>query len=340
MRDKLPAVSVCVPTYNYGRFLADCLESVLNQTLSDWELIISDDCSSDNTQEIAAQYVQRDSRIVYLRNPKRFGMNANVKKAAEAGRGRYLKMLCSDDWLASECLEKLYDLMEQNSSAALATSAEFLTTESRQPLKKQFLFGADVSKIPGRQMLNRMARGSGLGGHSSFFIRSDAYRAVGGYDDSLLYAADLDLAARLCRVGDYLHTDQPLFYGRSHGLSSSSVNPAKLLDVIDSFTIPDKVFQPRRFPDLEWRRYQLMTARLTARYVVNSFLQQIRGQNSYARELRSLLKKQGNFRFGIPLLAFHIPFRLFNRVTGRSRPISAKTVNNLQTPNTFRHTNA
>jgi glycosyltransferase involved in cell wall biosynthesis len=314
-----PLISVCVPTYNYGRFLDDCVASVRSQTFRNWELVISDDCSTDDTFEKVRGYLNLDSRIRYARNERRLGMNANIKRAAELGRGEYLKILCADDWLAPTCLESLLALMETNPAVAIATSAEILSNEQGEPLGVQFLFGEPISIVPGEKMLDRMSRGDGFGGHSSFLIRSSAYQQVGGYDDTLLYAADYDLAARLCRIGAYLHVDTPLFYGRMQRQSSSAVNPQKLLDVMDWFEIPKKVFQPRNFGNCEWRRYQRLTGNLTARYLVNILLQELRGHHAYARELRRVLLRQGNFFLGIPLLLFHVPTRIYRRLIANKK---------------------
>lgn len=334
-----PLVSVCVPTYNYGRFLNDCIESVLAQTFSEWELIVCDDCSTDNTAEIVQAFAQRDSRIRYFRNEQRLGMNANLKRVAEFGRARYLKMLCADDWLEPTCLEVCFELMEENPNVVLCTSAEILSTEAGEPMQVQFLFGSPFAVIPGETMLDRMAGGQGLGGNSSFFIRSSAYQAIGGYDTRCQYAADHDLAARLCRVGDYLHLDQPLFYGRAHQASSSLQDPKRLLDVIDWFEIPERVFRPRHFGNREWRRYQKLTAILTARYLVNTALETIRGNRVYARNLGALVLQHGNL-LGIPWLVGHVPMRIYRILTGRNKPNSSAPPRNVGTPSALRRINS
>lgn len=319
----IPLVSVCVATFNYARFLTDCIESVHEQTFADWELIVCDDASTDSTAELVQRYAAQDARIRYVRNAERLGMNANLKKAAELGRGRYIRMLCADDWLAPRCLAVACRLMEDHPHAVLATSASVLARADGTPVEVLFLFGEPVSVLTGETMLDRMARGEGFGGNSNFFIRRSAYEAIGGYDAALLYAADYDLAARLCRVGDYLHTDEPLFYGREHVASSSSLNPRELKDVPDWFHVPDKVFRPRRLGSREWRRYHRLTAQLTARYMFNVLLEIMRGHATYARGLTRLLLEEGNFLFGLPWLPFHIPARVFNRLTGCQRPRSA-----------------
>ena len=313
-----PSISICVTTYNYARFLPDCVESVLQQTFADWELIVCDDCSTDETQHLMEQYV--DPRIRHVRNSERLGMSANLKLAADLGRGRYLKILCADDWIAPRCLERMFELMEANPKVVLGTSAEIATNAVGRPFAVQFLFGRPLSVIPGQKMLDRMAHGHGFGGNSSFFVQASAHRAVGGYDPNLLYAGDYDLGARLCQVGNYLHTDEPLFYGRHHSASSSSVNPARLYDVKDYFFIPAKVFQPRPFGSRNWFRFQWLTGALTSRCLTNMALRWLRGHRSYASGLARILRDKGNFPLGLLLLPFHCLRRLFNRMTGRHLP--------------------
>ena len=331
-----PRISVCVPTYNYGNFIADCIESVVAQTITDWELIICDDCSTDDTAEIVKRYSQSDRRIKYVRNEQRLGMNGNIKRVTDLGQGKYLKVLCSDDWIVEECLEVMCALMDENPSVAIATCAEINCDHAGTPLYVQCLFGKPVWVIPGESMLDWMARGMGFGGNSSFLIRRESYDEVGGYNDQVLYAPDYDLAARLCRVGDYLHTDQPLFYGRVHGASSSAINPTKLLDVRDWFEIPDRVFRPRPVGSREWWRYQALTGYYTARYTLNSVLEYCRGHASHARGLVEILRKDGNFVFGMPLLPFHVVVRIYNRLSGRNLPRRRPTEPWMGTPAAIR----
>ena len=318
-----PLISVCVPTYNYARFLPDCIESVISQTFSDWELVITDDCSDDGTAEVVARYAALDSRIRYILNERRLGMHGNMQRAVEAGR--YRKILCADDWIAPRCLEVLFNLMEENPNVVLATCAEIHTDEVGRPLRQQFLFGKPLSIISGGAMLDRMVAGEGYGGNSSFFIRASAFRQTGGFDLSLLYAGDWDLGARLCRIGDYLHTDEPLFYGRTQPASSSSVNPKKLWDVIDYFTVPEKIFRPRKFMNLEWRRYYQNLMRTTARYLVNIPIHYLRGDRQYARNLAKIVWQQGNLPLGFLYLPVQTLKRAYNYATckpswGRSLP--------------------
>ena len=312
-----PSVSICVPTHNYGHFLPDCIESILAQTFPDWELVIVDDCSDDTTAEIVHRYARADSRVRYLRNERRLGMNANLQRVAGLGRGRYLKILCADDWLAPKCLQVLFDLMENHPQVVLGTCAEIHCDEWGNPLRKQFLFGKSLSLIPGRVMLDRMASIQGFGGNSSFFIRSSAYSQVGGYDPAVRYAGDWELGARLCRVGDYLHTDEALFYGRSHSASSSSNDPQQFLDVIDRFIIPARTFRPRRFMNREWRRYRKAKMLVTAQGLVNAGISYVRGRPNRARDLLRLVRRYGDLPTGLLYAPIHAWSRLYGYLAAR-----------------------
>lgn len=318
-----PLVSVCVPTYNYARFLPDCIESVLGQTFTDWELVICDDCSLDETSEVVHRYARKDSRIRYVKNSQRRGMNPNLKWAADLGRGRYLKILCSDDWMAPRCLEVMYKLMEKHESASVATCAEIHTDTSGAPLRVQYLFGEHLSIICGESMLDRIIRRGGFGGNSSLFLRASAYHSIGGYNPARYYAADFDLQARLCTVGHFLHTDEALFYGRRHPDSSSANDPKKLLDVKDWFKIGDAIFRPRRFGNRCWRRYHAWSGHLTARYLLNYLLEHYRGHHRYAAALWEILAARGDFAFGLPFLPFISLIRLYNRLIHKANTITA-----------------
>jgi glycosyltransferase involved in cell wall biosynthesis len=290
---------VCVTTYNYARFLPQCIESVLAQDLTDFELIICDDCSSDDTEDVVARFARTDSRIRAFRNEVNLGMNPNLKRCAELARGEFIKVLCADDWIAPNCLSRMVQLMDAHPSVLLAASAEVYTDERGIPIRRQFQWGESVTVLRPHQSLQRIANVEGMGGNSSLFLRRTAYVHVGGYDSSLLYAADLDLAWRISLEGDYLHTDDPLFFGRDQPASSSQVNTKKLLDVQDYLVIPGKILRPRPLFSPRWRAYQLATSKVTARYLLNFITQLARGNTSYANKLLGLTLRDGNLVAGV-----------------------------------------
>ena len=106
-------VSIIMPSYNTAKFISETIESVLSQTYKDWELIIVDDCSTDNTDEIVKPYL-RDSRIIYKRNEKNSGAAISRNRALREAKGKWIAFLDSDDLWMPEKLEKQISFMKKN----------------------------------------------------------------------------------------------------------------------------------------------------------------------------------------------------------------------------------
>jgi glycosyltransferase involved in cell wall biosynthesis len=106
----MPKVSVCIPTYNRADYLAYSIASVLNQTYSNFELIICDDGSTDNTSQVVSQF--NDSRICYIQHPNNIGRCQNMRSGFELACGNYFIKFDDDDALTSEFLEKTIAVLE------------------------------------------------------------------------------------------------------------------------------------------------------------------------------------------------------------------------------------
>ncbi len=106
-------VSVVMPSYNTAKYISQSIDSVLAQTYSEWELIIVDDCSTDNTDEIVAKYLS-DSRIKYLKNDTNSGAAVSRNRALREAKGKWIAFLDSDDLWLPEKLEKQISFMVKN----------------------------------------------------------------------------------------------------------------------------------------------------------------------------------------------------------------------------------
>ncbi len=100
-------VSVIVPVYNVEKYLPKCLDSIINQTLKDIEIIVVNDESPDNSEEIIKKYLKKDKRIVYLKK-ENGGLGSSRNKGMEHAKGEYLYFVDSDDWIDNDTLEKMY----------------------------------------------------------------------------------------------------------------------------------------------------------------------------------------------------------------------------------------
>lgn len=106
-------VSIITPSYNTANFIGETIESVLNQTYTNWEMIIVDDCSPDNTDEVVSAYLS-DSRIKYIKNEKNSGAAVSRNRALREAKGKWIAFLDSDDLWTPDKLEKQIAFMKDN----------------------------------------------------------------------------------------------------------------------------------------------------------------------------------------------------------------------------------
>jgi glycosyltransferase involved in cell wall biosynthesis len=128
-----PLVSIVTPVYNGEKYLAECIESVLGQTYSNWEYILLNNRSTDDTLEIAKQYAEKDSRIVVLTNDTFLEQipNWNESMRKISADSKYCKVVHADDCLLPECLEKMIAKAEEYPTAGIVSSYRFV--ENRIP---------------------------------------------------------------------------------------------------------------------------------------------------------------------------------------------------------------
>ena len=107
-------VTIVTPTWNCARFICETIRSVQAQTYQNWEMIISDDCSTDNTREVIESYLKEDSRIKYICNPKNSGAAITRNNALRVAKGKWIAFLDSDDLWLSNKLEKQVTFMVEN----------------------------------------------------------------------------------------------------------------------------------------------------------------------------------------------------------------------------------
>lgn len=105
-------VSIIMPSYNTGKYIADSISSVLTQTYTNWELIIVDDCSTDNTDEIVESF--HDKRIRYIKNEKNYGAAVSRNRALREAKGKWIAFLDSDDLWEADKLQKQIAFMVSN----------------------------------------------------------------------------------------------------------------------------------------------------------------------------------------------------------------------------------
>ena len=129
-----PAVSVVVPVYNVEKYLRECLDSIINQTLKDIEIILVDDGSPDNCPQICDEYASKDSRIKVI-HKQNGGYGSAVNTGIEIANGEYIGIVESDDWIEHDMYEKLYNNAKENNTDI--TKCAFYYFDSNVPFDKQ-----------------------------------------------------------------------------------------------------------------------------------------------------------------------------------------------------------
>lgn len=138
-------VSIITPSYNTAPFIEETIKSVQSQTYTNWEMIIVDDCSKDNTDEIVGKYLS-DSRIKYIKNEKNSGAAVSRNKALKEAKGRWIAFLDSDDLWEAEKLEKQINFMKENDYHFSYTAYEEID-ENSNPLNRIIKGPRKISKF-------------------------------------------------------------------------------------------------------------------------------------------------------------------------------------------------
>ena len=203
---ELPLVSVLMTAYNREKYIAQAIESVLASSYKNFELIIVDDCSSDNTIEIAKKYQQQDSRIKVHVNEKNLGDYPNRNKAASYAKGKYLKYVDADDYIYPAGLELLIQMMEKFPNAGWGLCS------LEQYIKKPFPF-----ELTPREAYEYNYFGPGLFHKAplSSIVKREVFEQSGGFS-SIRMAGDFEMWHRLAQQHNVVLMPDGIVWYREH----------------------------------------------------------------------------------------------------------------------------
>lgn len=228
-----PTVSICLPVWNGQAYLDQALDSVLSQTLYDFELLIADDCSTDNSPEIIAQYAKLDKRIVWWRNDARLGLFANYNQCMERASGTYIKPFAQDDLWSSELLSKQVSLLSKHSEVALVAARRLVINEHNDTVPDQ---QSGLANILGKQLIYPSQRvigaclshslGNPIGEPCAVMFRKSAQGL--GFNTIFRHIGDLEYWLRILAHGHLGMIDEPLVFFRKHKNSTTARNVKQL----------------------------------------------------------------------------------------------------------------
>jgi len=214
----MPKINVIIPVYNYGKYLRQAIQSVLSQQFDDYEIIVINDGSTDNTAEVLREF-ESHPKIRLITHKKNQGLVRSCHEAIEASTGEYIVRLDADDYFDENALLVLSNVLDNNSEVGLAYPDYFLISEEGKVLDHVRLpkVGEEV------KLFDLPANGAGT------MFRRSCYEAVGGYDLSLRLEDNYDLWLKFLNRFKAYNVNLPLFYYRRHG-SNMTLNSEKILE--------------------------------------------------------------------------------------------------------------
>ncbi|MFH1458888.1 MAG: glycosyltransferase family 2 protein [Candidatus Omnitrophota bacterium] len=197
-----PAVSIILPTYNRAQTLPRAIKSVLKQTFTDFELIIIDDASTDNTQSILAQF--NEPRIKRIRLKNNYGTSGARNCGIMHSKGRYLAFIDSDDCWNNEKLKKQFLILDKSDHNVGVVFSAFW--QIRDKKKKRMLYHQSFTDT--KNIKGLLLRGNFITIHS--LMRKECFDCVGLWDESLSRLGDWDLWLRISDYFDFICLNEPL----------------------------------------------------------------------------------------------------------------------------------
>ena len=217
--NKAPRLSIGLPVYNGENHIAESIEALLGQSYGDFELIISDNASTDSTPEICRGYRRQDSRIRYIRQPRDIGRVPNHNFLIEQARGELFKWAACDDLYARDLLKRCVDALDENPQVVLAHSWEAIIDDSDAVIVLvDYPVASDAPRAPDRF---RSMLFDGWGDDSYGVIRTEVLRRTPLHDS--YHLADRTFTTELALHGPFYQIPDWLFFRRDAPARTSTV---------------------------------------------------------------------------------------------------------------------
>lgn len=272
----VPTLSVTVLNYNYAHYLPQCLDSILGQTWKDFELILINDRSTDNSLEVIRPYLD-DSRVRLIDHDQNRGYIASLIEGSNESRGKYITVISADDFCVSDrAFEQLLRPMEEDDEVVLAYAAhghfgpDGVCRYHRRPHPDSFV-RSGANEFCDLALENYIL-------HTGTIIRATAYHAVGGYDPHARYAPDSIMWLTLCGEGKVAYCADELYGYRVHD-QNMSVSTKGIRDgMYEGLANLDRAFRRMEgAPGVDRERYvRALKRNLTAVATDNIFSNRLR----------------------------------------------------------------
>lgn len=211
----MPLVSIIMPSYNHREFISIAIESVLNQTVTDLELIIVDDASKDNSRQIIKEYGEKDSRIKPLFHEENKGIARTVNDGVERAKGKFIAFIGSDDVWHKDKLEKQVGILEKNENLIVWSEGKIIDANGNSNGELFTQMHSASKKKKSGNIFEELLQTNFIFGSSLIFKREIVkdFR----FNEALKYLNDYQYVVDLARKYNYFFIPEPLVLYRIHG---------------------------------------------------------------------------------------------------------------------------
>ncbi|MHC4337046.1 MAG: glycosyltransferase family 2 protein [Planctomycetota bacterium] len=219
-----PLVSVGMPVFNGERHIREAIDSILNQTYENFEFIISDNASTDGTEEICRGYAAKDARISYYRNKENLGLARNYNRVFELSKAEYFKWAAHDDLCAPEYIERCVEVLDHMPLVVLCYTQTILVDKHGEYLQ-HCRDNCNLSSLRPSKRLRDLFSNLALSNPVFGVIRANTLRKtnlLGNY-----VASDITLLAELALRGNFYEVPDRLFFRRDHPEKSNRAYPTR-----------------------------------------------------------------------------------------------------------------
>lgn len=241
---KIPKVSICVPTYNGSEFLEECINSCLSQTFNNFEVIILDDGSTDETVDIAKKYLY-DSRVKLFTNSSNLGLVNNWNKCIDLAKGEWIKFVFQDDYIEPDCLKNFIQHIDDD-IFLLVSKRSFIFSKDTSAIDKQYynsrlrtlnntratLSGNKISPDVISKVACENIALNFIGEPSLTMFKKDIVKKIGYFNTNLVQICDFEFFLRLASNYGLIYIPEKLCHFRVHKASASSANLATKLFIL------------------------------------------------------------------------------------------------------------
>lgn len=212
-------ISVVLPTYNGSKYIKQSIESIINQTYKEWELIVIDDCSTDDTNKIVQEYTLKDNRIKLYKNETNKRLPASLNTGFAKTSGEYLTWTSDDNIYKENAFEKMIEYFQLNSDVGFVFSNMTIIDENGNIKQKNSYIPSSMEEIKYKNIVG-----------ASFMYKREVYKTIGDYDTSKFLIEDYDYWLRISRKFKIRFINDSLYFYRTHSGSLTESKNSQMLE--------------------------------------------------------------------------------------------------------------